>query len=341
MDILFNKQRIFDYLDGKATPLEEKQLEQWIKEPENEERFYGWLHEWEYVRLQYRVKEDEGVRKYRNFLYRDSGQAVNTRAVNALPEVASRFASFGRRANWWGVAASFLLLVIGAFVAREKILTVTYQTTYGETRSLGLADGSSVVLTANTTLKVPRFGFGKRSREVVLVGEAMFSVVHTDDDRKFVVKTQNEAEVVVLGTEFSVFARSRGTRVKLNKGKVQVRYQDGDKGSSQVMLDPGEQVSLTANGEIRKEEMPEIETVSSWVVRQFRFEKTPLSEIVQMLSESYDLTVVLENPEMGGLSLSGTYEAGQAEELLSIVAEVLDLEVKKHQNKYRLVFKPE
>lgn len=341
MRITFSKQRIFDYFDGKVTPLEEKQIEEWLEDQENEERFYAWLHEWELARLQYTPDQDRGIGKLRSFF--DKKERTNAAGMQATgSHQGSRSQMRARiwyRMAWCAAVVALLMAITVPFY--HKFINITYTTGYGETRSLLLPDGSSVVLNANTSLQVPRFGFGSDTREVVLHGEALFSVVHMDRDRKFVVKTSNAAEVVVLGTEFSVFARSRGTRVKLNKGKVELRYRGADRQLSQVVLAPGDQVTLDPGGGMVLEEVVKAETSGSWVARQFRFEKTPLSEILQMLSENYDLKVSLEQDELGVLSLTGTYEANRGEELLLTVAEVLDLDVKKEKDKYKLVSKSE
>ncbi|GAA4437386.1 FecR family protein [Ravibacter arvi] len=341
MKITFSKQRIFDYFDGKVTPLEAKQVEEWLENQENEERFYAWLHEWELERLQYTPDPVRGIGKLRSFLDKKERTPTSVTQATAPPQ-RSRLP--GRvRMGYWAAACAAVAILLLAVTAPfyRKLANVTYTTGYGETRSLLLSDGSSVVLNANTSLQVPRFGFGNDTREVVLQGEALFSVAHLDKDRKFVVKTLNAAEVVVLGTEFSVFARSRGTRVKLNKGKVELRYRGADQRFNQVVLAPGDQVTLDAKGGMVLDEVAQAEPSGNWAARQFRFEKTPLSEILHMLSENYDLTVSLEKDELGELSLTGTYEANRGEELLLTIAEVLDLDVKKEKDKYKLVPKPE
>ena len=124
-------------------------------------------------------------------------------------------------------AVVVLLVSVGLWLNKSTLLYRSYQTSNGEIRRFVLMDGSQVTLNARSNLMVPRWGFGTSSREVVLDGEASFTVRHTPDNHKFVVKTGKGFEVVVLGTEFSVFSRSRGARVVLNKGKVQVNYQEG------------------------------------------------------------------------------------------------------------------
>ena len=118
------------------------------------------------------------------------------------------------------------------YFSKKLFCIPRYKTAFGETRTVTLTDGSQVTLNANSSLRVPRFGFGKRTRDVTLLGEADFSIKHLPDDQRFVVQTDKNFEVVVLGTEFLVNTREKGTKVVLNKGKVRLLYQEGRTASS-------------------------------------------------------------------------------------------------------------
>ncbi|GAB3641609.1 FecR family protein [Spirosoma arcticum] len=343
-----NKQRIFDYLAGKATALEKKQIDEWSRESAHEEQFYRWLDEWEQAHLQYTADQPKAFGQYYNFLY-----ANQSGAPNPLPaeEVSSRsIRLFGRR-SWlvWAVAAS-LTFMVGAFAFREQLLTRTYETAYGETRLVNLPDGSAVTLNSNSSLRIPRFGFGKQwfgapwfgipTREVRLTGEALFSVTHTTTNQQFVVKTANGPQVVVLGTEFTVFARPRGTKVVLNRGKVEVHYQQSDRQSKQVTMKPGDLVMLTPQGEIKHRQTHQPPANPAWTEHRFVFDKTPLTEIVAILGENYGLTAEIADAETGQMTISGAYSAQTADELLRIIAEVLNIDIDRKPNKLILTQKP-
>ena len=147
----------------------------------------------------------------------------------------------------WLVAASIGVALVGGWLLRDRLLQQTYTTAFGEIRVLILADGSRVTLNANSTLRVPRFGFGQQTRNVLLTGEAAFSVTHTLDDKPFIVRTGKSFEVVVLGTEFVVYNRHQGGRVVLNRGKVQLRYKQGE-ATRQLTMQPGDQATMNARG---------------------------------------------------------------------------------------------
>lgn len=337
--MIFSKQKIFDYLDGKLSTFEIKQIEAWYSRPVNEELFYSWLDEWERSRLIY-APCDGKLSEKRRLIF--SGQEQQA-------EVAEDDAGTGRTGRVFftgkyilrAAAVVAFVAIAGFFLSYESITTREFVTGEGETRTLLLADGSHVTLNKNSVLKVPRFGFGRNTREVSLRGEALFSVVSTEDRKRFIVKTSNAADVIVLGTEFSVFSRSDSTHVKLNHGKVLLRYRNADSHLSELDMRPGDQVALSASGEIIMEELKAEIAVPEWAVQEFRFEKTSLKEIVKLLNDSYGMEVRLQDEEMSALSLTGTYEVYRGKELLETVAEVLGVDIYPDKDKYILVPKPD
>ncbi len=337
--MIFSKQKIFDYLDGKLSTFEVKQIEAWYSNPVNEELFYSWLDEWERSRLIY-VPGDGKLSEKRRLIF--SGQAQHAEIVedDAGANSAGR-AFFPGKYILRAAAVIAFVAAAGFFLPYESITTREFVTGKEETRTLLLADGSHVTMNDNTVLKVPRFGFGQNTREVSLQGEALFSVVSTEDKKRFIVKTANAADVIVLGTEFSVFSRSDVTQVKLNHGKVLLRYQSADRQLNELDMLPGEQITLNTSGEVLVKQVKEEAAVPEWAIREFRFEKTSLKEIVKLLNDSYGMEVRLQDEEMSALSLTGTYEVYRGKELLETVAEVLGVDIHPDKDKYILVPKPD
>lgn len=334
--MVVSKEKIFDYLDGKLSTFEIKQIEAWYNNPGNEELFYNWLDEWERLHLTY-VPADGKLSEKRRLIFSGQELYANVPQGNADTNGAGRI-FFPRR---YMLKAAAVIAIAGFFLPYESVLTKEFVTREGETRSLLLADGSQVTLNGATNLKVPRFGFGRNTREVTLEGEALFSVVSTEDRKRFVVKTANAADVIVLGTEFSVFSRSDVTQVKLNHGKVLLRYQNADKQLNELDMLPGEQITLSTSGEVKVKQAKEEAAVPEWAIREFRFEKTSLKEIVKQLNDSYGMEVRLQDEKMGKLSLTGTYEVYRGNELLEIVAEVLGIDIHYNKDKYILTSKPD
>jgi ferric-dicitrate binding protein FerR (iron transport regulator) len=315
------------YFAGSATPFQKQLIEEWARHPENREQFYAWLEAWEARHPQYLPDVASAQQRHRLRL----ANPETTPSNRGVDEPARPF--FARR-RWLslGLAASLAVLLGGGWVFRETLLNETYATTYGEIRPLTLPDGSRVTLNANSRLWVPRFGFGRRTREVALTGEATFSVVHTPDDQRFIVQTGRNFEVVVLGTEFTVYNRPRGGRVVLNRGKVQLRYGPGT-AARQLTMKPGDAVTLDRRGQPQLRRLRQPENTAAWRENRFVFEETTLAEIAQLFKETYGLTLQISDPDLARWTVSGSFTARNADELLESLTQAASLRYTRHADR--------
>jgi len=312
---------LFRYFEGSATAFQKQLIDAWAKIPENREQFYAHLEAWEAQNPQYLPDVAEALRRHRTRRERHAGEAEARLALPAEP----RRPFFPLR-GWltWGVAASLAVLLGCGWAFRENLLYRTYATAYGETRTLTLPDGSRVTLNANSRLRCPRFGFGSRTREVTLAGEATFSVVHTPDDRRFIVKTNRHFEVVVLGTEFAVYTRNRGGRVVLSRGKVQLRYDEGAT-TRQLTMKPGDAVLVDRRGQVRLRHLRKPENWAAWRENRFVFEETTLAEIADLFEETYGLHLSIPDSSLARWTVSGSFTARNADQLLESLTEAASL----------------
>lgn len=327
------KELLFDYFAGRATALQKQMIEEWVKEPAQEELFYEYLHEWELRSPQYLASVSPGMEKYREILHQQSPSNEPTMLLRSPMSPI-------RRSSWipWTIAAAVLILVsLGATVFQQAILYRTYATAFGETQLIPLTDGSKVTLNANSSLQVPRFGFGSDTREVFLKGEANFSIIHTHDDQRFIVHTDSAFQVEVLGTEFTVFARPRGTKVVLNKGKVKVQYQSVNEKPQQLMMKPGDLVSLDQKGKLHLQQVQHPENYAAWKNRRFVFENTSLTEINDMLQENYGLKVEIKSEALLHQTLTGSFQASTADELLQAISQILEINVIRQDSNVILI----
>ena len=154
----------------------------------------------------------------------------------ALPEdrgvaTPKRFRS--TRVRVWALAASVLLIAVGAYVKHEWT-GETYSTGIGEQRSLMLADGSRVDLNARSSIRIQ---LRDTRREIELLrGQAIFYVAK-DFQRPFVVRAA-ATQIRAVGTSFDVNRGSSGTTVTVLEGRVAVSPADVSppaSTSSQVM----------------------------------------------------------------------------------------------------------
>ena len=328
LQALVTRELLFAYFAGQATVLQKQMIEKWVEEkPGNEEFFYACLHEWETLHPQYLANTDAAIDKFNEDILDQSHYYSMQREVGQRGQLKA-----GKAGGWrkWLVAASVLcVLQFGAWLLRDAILYKSYATGYGETNLVSLPDGSSVLLNANSVLQVPRFNLGEFSRHVHLRGEARFSVVHTPDDKKFVVQTDSAFEVEVLGTEFNLSARKSGTSVVLHKGQVRVLYKKEEElAATALIMAPGDLVTVDERRKrLQVTQVSHPENFSAWQHGRFVFDNTSLSEIKEMLHDNYGLTVELEGIDVSGMKVSGSFKASNADELLQALSEVLGINV--------------
>jgi len=327
MNAEINKDFIFNYFSGKTSALQKQMVDEWVKKPANEAVFYQWLMEFEYQHPQYIADVPKAISHFQSFADQFDENPTS------LP-YKNRFQSPVRRPLWaWLVAASLLTgLLLGGWVFRNNFIYQTYTTSFGETESLILSDQTQVTLNANSSLRVPRFGFGIKTREVFLAGEAQFSVTHQSNNQRFLVKTNNGLDVIVWGTKFTVFARQRGAKVVLNEGKVELRYHEGKK-RKQLMMKPGDLVSFDQTNKPKQEVTKQPEKYTAWTEHRFVFDDTTLEEFAHIMEENYGIEVIIDDKNLAQRTLVGSFRADNADELLEIVTEIFDVKMKKQDKK--------
>jgi transmembrane sensor len=234
--------------------------------------------------------------------------------------------------TWWIAAASIILaLGLFAYSYRESILYVRYQTDFGEVAEFNLADGSHVVLNANSSLLVPRWGFNNGDRKVALDGEAAFKVTHTANHQKFLVTTNSSLNVEVLGTEFLLYSRNQRNKVILKEGSVKVRFNEEQR--QPVLMEPGDVVTADKAGSLSVKHKQPVSNFIPWKDHRFIFESTSLNEVISHISEFFGDNIVINDKKIGNKTITGSFSATSARELLTIISEIYNLELDQTKEK--------
>lgn len=149
-----------------------------------------------------------------------------------------------------------------------------YATARAEQRSVTLADGSTVLLDADSAIAVD---LGATERRVELLrGAAFFSVV--PGQVPFIVAARN-GEARVLGTRFDVVAEGRETSVTLDSGSVEVALRDG---SSRLVLQPGESVTYAATG-LGSAHAVDLAEATAWRQGRYIFTNARLADVLERI----------------------------------------------------------
>ncbi|ODS80949.1 MAG: hypothetical protein ABS46_12925 [Cytophagaceae bacterium SCN 52-12] len=330
-----SKDMLFSYFSGRATSLQKTLIEEWLGEAGSSELYYEWLEEWERSQPHFLPDTDRAWKKNKE---RINGSATEEIPAKIVKTPAGTFRAWLYHHAVWKTALCLIVTGIIFYGFRDFILYRQYSTAYGELRTVTLEDNSLVVLNANSELRVPRLGFGLRHREVFLKGEAEFVVSKTADSKKFTVHTPDRSRITVLGTEFVVYTRARGTRIVLNKGKVKLTSPDVSQSS--VTLSPGDRASISA-GKIKLEKLTaeQLDAQSTWKEHRFVFDRTPLPEVGIRLNEIFGVQITIADSLLSGKELTGSYKAQTLDEFLEVLSDMLDIRIARKNNEVLLFSK--
>lgn len=246
-----------------------------------------------------------------------------------LPEKSGRFITFFSPGV--KIAAAFIVLIAIAAVFIFKVTSGTPEivTQFSENKSINinLPDGSSVTLNKNSSVKFPE-EFQNNKREILLKGEAFFSVVK--NEKPFIVITGN-AKTTVLGTKFNVWTNAEKTEVFVKEGKVNVT--GNNKG---VTLTENEISRIVRNNVPSNPEKVEADFVLDWLEGKMIFRKTPLNKVIEKLEKYYNQEISLQTGDDENLSksLTGKFENKNLDSVLTMVCLAMDLDYEKKNNLY-------
>ncbi|NID13314.1 FecR family protein [Fibrivirga algicola] len=259
----------------------------------------------------------------------DEAHAAQFTPVLALAASRSVWQRFGS----WKVAAAVAgllgTLATGWYI-RESRHRHEEHTAFGETRTLVLPDGSTVQLNGNSTLTYRDDWAANQAREVWLDGEGFFTVTRqavAGQRIKFVTHTPG-LDVQVLGTQFNVNSRRGQTDVTLVEGKVQL-IRPGNKKATVLELKPGQVATARPGIEqvALQQTLPDVQT--AWTQKQFMFDRTPLRQVGQQLSDAYGLTLVFDDEALASRQFTGNLSSQDVETLLLALAATFDLTVER------------
>jgi ferric-dicitrate binding protein FerR (iron transport regulator) len=185
-----------------------------------------------------------------------------------------------------GIVASIALIFCAWFFFPSNI--DNFQTQFSEIKELTLPDGSSVVINANTELKIMGDWDAKDDRNVYLTGEAYFNVTETPSvgSSKFNVHT-SKGIIKVLGTKFNVKDRIEEFSVALDQGKVTFEAEE-----ETLNLSTGEVIIET--GEKLLKEVHDTQNFSTWKAMKMNLANVKLQEIANVLEDFHGIKITLD-----------------------------------------------
>lgn len=240
----------------------------------------------------------------------------------AWPEIREQLGLFSKHRTfstyWQAAAVAVLLLIVGVlYFSNDKTEILVAE---NERTIFSLPDRTIITMQQGAELKYERH-FGKDERHVSMQGEIAFAVAR-DESKPFIVTTP-VARVEVLGTEFTVRADDKETRLNVVSGRVLFTPNDPvipllcDAGMTVHYRADAETVEATSLGS-RMEINGKTETLS--------FENIRLEEVARVLSHYYNVPLELPEDE-ANIPFSSSFTQKSILEIINIINFTLETNI--------------
>lgn len=222
-----------------------------------------------------------------------------------------------------GIAAGFgalamvilLTMTLGGTPFRQA---ADYATGIGESRSIALADGSTIHLAPRSVMDVV---LSARERRVTLVeGQAYFDVA-ADAARPFTVQS-GDTTVTVLGTAFDVERTDTATVVTVRRGKIRVADL-----SSAARWDLAAGDWIVAGQTTSDRGSGQAADAGSWMRGQLVAHGRPVADVIGSLERYFDGLIVVADGSISSRRVTGLYDLEQPAQTLRELAASHDAEV--------------
>jgi transmembrane sensor len=235
--------------------------------------------------------------------------------------------------------AAVLTVLIGSYAIFKLIRgDVETQTIASNNQIISdtLSDGSVITLNSNSVLQFPDT-FNRNTRKVRLKGEAFFEVAHMEN-KPFFVEIDGGAIVKVLGTSFNIKENreEHSVEVYVKTGTVELSGMKNGNLRSSVILKAGEKGKLdTQTGFTEKTINLGMNAVDvSWLNQTFVFEGVRLENVAVFLEGYYYIKIEFAQEEIKDMLLTATFKNDNIDEIMMVITESFNLELKKEDGKF-------
>lgn len=232
-------------------------------------------------------------------------------------------------------------------IEKNKDKYIEMSAPLGSRINLKLIDGTQVWLNSGSHLKVPG-SFGDKTRDVILTGEAYFSVAK-NKNKPFIVHT-SEVNITALGTAFNVKAYNDEQNIETTLEEGSVKIEPNKlirKNQVPLLLSPNQRaiyqrknadlylstniksVSPAINRKIEKNDskivplkilkVEDLRAITSWKDERWIIKQELFGELVRKLERRYDIQVNFDDQEIKEFSFTGSLQNESIEQVLNII----------------------
>ena len=306
--------KLIKFLNGTASPKEEHEVIQWLNKPESRKEFDAVME---------KFFENPAPKFADDTNYDQMLSEIHSKTLKSKKTQASIVKIFFTRGL--KIAASVLLVLFCAYMLIEGFtysdksngseMNVSYNTRStgpGEKLTLIMSDKSRITVNSNSEISFSS-EYGKSERVVNIKGEAYFEVA--PDPKKPFKVISNSLTTTALGTEFNVYARKNEFKIALVEGKVAVVKPD-----QKVELSPGSMVLWNSLEEESLDFLIESfdkEKMTLWKEGKLSFNRKPLGEILNDLSEWYSVDIQIDKNVDKSKRVIGTFDNKNLKDILT------------------------
>lgn len=225
-----------------------------------------------------------------------------------------------------------VMLVVGGVQGPSWVqnLSADELTAKGERREVLLADGSKVLLDADSALSVD---FTPESRRVQLLrGRAWFDV--TPSKTAFIVDT-DRGSIRVLGTQFDVWLQDKMDVVTLVRGSVAV---SSNGHSEPTVIKPGQQVTFNQHG-VDTPISVNTQDVMAWQGGRYIFYRTRLADVVSEVERYRKGWIVIPSADLANQRVTGSFSLDDTDKALESLQASVGFQMRKTAN-YLVIISP-
>ncbi|MBC7866413.1 MAG: FecR family protein [Gloeobacteraceae cyanobacterium ES-bin-316] len=279
-----------------------------------------------------------------------------------------------RTRRWLYAAASVMILVVsvlgiryvsstsGFFPAKKETDFVNQVSSRnGAKTSVLLPEGTKVWLNAGSNIYYKNNFLSRR--EVYLVGEAYFDVVH-NEEKPFVIHAAN-VNIRVLGTAFNVKAYPGEDRVETALIRGSVELSTNDDPERKILLRPNEKIAILKTNAhtglltkaapgvkgLKKEELYNItlmqvnKTDSSldeiaWMQEKLIFNAETFGSLATQMERWYGVDINFQNEALTKIKFSGVFDNQNVVEALDALAYSSNFQFTYSINKSQVIIQP-
>lgn len=236
---------------------------------------------------------------------------------------------------WLSIAASVILVMTGVFLSDrfspkdiepELAGLETFNTSTSRQRII-LPDSSVVTLAEGASIATSE-SYGHQTRTVRLKGEAFFEI-RPDPKIPFLVYS-GDLVTEVLGTSFAIKpeAKTKTIEVSVATGKVSVYSSEKDRNQRRrgVIITPNQKAVYDMESKTIRQDLvddPKI-VVNSPPESVFKFDETPVREVLSVLRQAYQMEIVVNNSELNECLFTGNVNGFDLFRQLSYICDAID-----------------